>query len=46
MHNALDDLNQVLNYDPSLVPALFIRADVLKSLNQIEDAIKDYEKSI
>ena len=41
LHNALDDLNQVLNYDPSLIPALFIRADVLRSLNQIEDAIKD-----
>ena len=37
LHNALDDLNQVLNYDPSLVPALFIRADVLKGLKQIED---------
>ena len=43
LHNALDDLNQVLYIDPKLTNALFIRAEVHKKLGNIDEAILDYQ---
>ena len=36
-------MNQVLGNNPYLIDALFIRADIFRSLGKVDSAIKDYE---